>query len=130
MATALVNDNGIVENVVMASVDDMIATFGGNWVICPDWIGIGMNINTPDPSSIITEVSMRQARLALFQKGLLGLVQDSINNLNEPNKTTTQISWDYATVVRRDDDLVQALAPQLGLDEAGLDDLFTLASTL
>jgi hypothetical protein len=82
------------------------------------------------PVVIPTEVSMRQARLALFQKGLLANVQPTIDGLTEPTKTITQISWDYATVVKRDDDLVLQLASALGIGSSALDDLFTLASTL
>ena len=84
----------------------------------------------PPPVVIPTEVSMRQARLALFQQGKLSLIQPLIDAMTDPQKTATQISWDYATVVKRDDDLVKALSAQLGLTDADLDALFTLASTL
>jgi len=89
-------------------------------------------IDPADPivTPIATEVSMRQARLALFQQGLLANVQTVIDGLSEPQKTITQISWDYAQTVKRDDDLVKALSAQLGLSDADLDALFTLASTL
>lgn len=82
------------------------------------------------PTPIPTSVSMRQARLALFQQGLLANVQTAIDGLPEPQKTTTQISWDYATTVQREDDLVVQLSGALGLDSTALDGLFTLASTL
>lgn len=96
------------------------------------WLAEG---NTPDPADPIvipipTEVSMRQARLALFQQGKLSLIQPLIDAMTDPQKTATQISWDYATIVKRDDDLVKALSAQLGLTDADLDTLFTLASTL
>ena len=96
------------------------------------WLAEG---NTPDPADPIvipipTEVTMRQARLALFQQGLLANVQTAIDGLAEPQKTVTQISWDYAQTVKRDDDLVVQLAGALGLDSGALDNLFTLASTL
>ena len=96
------------------------------------WLAEG---NTPDPADPIvipipTEVTMRQARLALFQQGLLSNVQTAIDGLSEPQKTVTQISWDYAQTVKRDDDLVVQLSGALGLTNADLDGLFTLASTL
>ena len=96
------------------------------------WLAEG---NTPDPADPIvipipTEVTMRQARLALFQQGLLANVQTAIDGLSEPQKTVTQISWDYAQTVKRDDDLVVQLSGALGLTNADLDGLFTLASTL
>ena len=85
---------------------------------------------TPSPITIPTQVSMRQARLALFQDGLLYQVQTAIDAMAEPAKTTTQISWDYATAINRDDDLVIQLSAQLGLTSDDLDALFTLAATL
>lgn len=83
-----------------------------------------------EPATIPATVSMRQARLALFQQGILANVQAAIDSLSDPAKTITQISWDYATEVRRDDDLVVQLSGALGLDSAALDALFTLASGL
>ena len=84
----------------------------------------------PPPQPIPTEVSMRQARLALFQQGILDTIQPAIDAMQEPQKTIAQINWDYATTVKRDDDLVVALSAQLNLDDNALDTLFTLASTL
>ena len=84
----------------------------------------------PQPTPIPNTVSMRQARLALFQQGLLTNVQTAIDGLAEPAKTTTQISWDYATVIQRDDELVVQLSTALGLTQEQLDTLFTKAATL
>ena len=81
-------------------------------------------------SLVPTEVTMRQARLALFQEGLLTQVQAVIDALPEPVQTTTQIQWDYATTVNREDDLVLTLSNQLNLTERAVDDLFILAATL
>jgi hypothetical protein len=77
-----------------------------------------------------TIVSMRQARLALYQENKLSQVQPLIDAMSEPAKTTTQISWDYAATVQRDDDLVVQLSAAMGLTSADLDTLFTLAATL
>ena len=82
------------------------------------------------PPVVPTIVSMRQARLALFEQGVLGSVQTAIDGMVDPAKTITQISWDYATEVHRDDDLVVQLSAALGLDNAALDALFTLAASL
>jgi hypothetical protein len=73
---------------------------------------------------------MRQALLALFQQGLLAKVQTAIDGMADPQKTITQISWDYAQTVNRDDDLVVQLSAVLGLDSVALDALFTLGAGL
>jgi hypothetical protein len=83
-----------------------------------------------EPTPIPTVVSMRQARLALFQQGKLDQVQPLIDGMVEPAKTTTQISWDHSTTVQRDDDMVVQLSAAMGLTSADLDTLFTLAATL
>ncbi len=71
-------------------------------------------------------VSMRQARLALLQSGLLAQVDQAIQQGGDADK----IAWEYATEVRRDDPLVQNLSAALSLTEAQLDALFTLAASL
>ena len=71
-------------------------------------------------------VSMRQARLALLQQNLLSTVDAAIAAGNEADK----ITWEYATEVNRGDSLVANLAAGLGLTEADLDNLFTLAASL
>ena len=107
------------------------------WVNCSseittEWTYVENTFVPPviPPIKIPTSVSMRQARLALFQDGLLNQVQSAINAMADPDKTTTQISWDYASVVNRDDDLVIQLSAQLGLTNDNLDAIFTLAATL
>jgi hypothetical protein len=71
-------------------------------------------------------VSMRQARLALLQAGLLSSVEEAVAAGDEAGK----ITWEYATEVRRDDPLVNNLSAALDLTEGQLDNLFSLASTL
>jgi len=77
-------------------------------------------------STIPSYVSMRQARLALKQQGLLATVQSNIEALPED----AQIEWEYAAQVERGSDLVATLGAALGLTEDQLDDLFKLAVTL
>ena len=108
------------------------------WVTCPNnvttqWTfvdNVFVPPPPPPPPPIPDVVSMRQARLALFQQDKLSQVQPLIDAMMEPAKTITQISWDYATTVQRDDDLVIQLSAAMGLTEADLDTLFTLAATL
>lgn len=75
-------------------------------------------------------VSMRQARLALLQAGLLEQAQAAIASMDGIDGDVARIEWQYASEVRREQPLVQQLAIVLGLDEAALDDLFTQAAAL
>lgn len=79
----------------------------------------------PEPAKP-SVVSMRQARLALLQVGLLSQVDAAVAAGGEADK----ITWEYATEVQRGDSLVQNLASGLGLTDKDLDNLFLLASTL
>ncbi len=78
------------------------------------------------PPVIPKVVSMRQAKLALLQQGLLASVNSVIEQAGEAEK----IEWQYATEVKRDNSLVQAIASQLSLTEQQLDELFVLANSL
>lgn len=87
---------------------------GGQWVI-KDF--------TP-AKQVPTVVSMRQARLALLGAGLLDDVQAAV----EFGDRAMQISWEFATEVRRDDALVLGLAKSLNLSPDQVDDLFIQAA--
>ena len=87
-------------------------------------------VPVPPVVSIPSFVTMRQARLALLQQGLLSQVQMAIDSLPSPQKEAAQIEWDYSSEVHRDKPFVQLLGAALGLSEQQLDDLFLLASTL
>lgn len=75
----------------------------------------------PEPKPEITQVTMRQARLALLQAGLLDAVDAHITTPEQ------RIWWDYSTVVEKNNPLCQEIATALGLD---LTVLFDLAATL
>ena len=81
----------------------------------------------PAPEPVIPSiVSMRQARLALLQSGLLSTVSAAIAAGGESD----QIEWEYATEVNRNQPLVQNMKSGLNLSDADLDNLFTLAASL
>ena len=85
----------------------------------------------PAPITYIPqEVTMRQARLALLDAGLLANVQTAINSLPETAKTKAQIEWDYSNTLQRSNPFVATLGAALGLNEAALDNLFIAASKL
>lgn len=72
-------------------------------------------------------VTMRQARLALLQSGILADVETAIQNGTDE---VLKIEWEYSTTVKRDWQNLITLASSLGLTEEHLDNLFILANTL
>lgn len=74
-------------------------------------------------------VSMRQARLALLEVGLLSQIDDTIAALPEPDKSTATIEWEYAATVERLSPWVISLTAALGMTPEQVDDLFRLAAT-
>ena len=82
------------------------------------------------PGNIPAEVSMRQARLALLQFGILGTVNTLIDAMPGITGDAARIEWEYAVSVKRDSQLVNSLMPYLGLDEDQLDSLFSLAGSI
>ena len=72
-------------------------------------------------------LTMRQARLALLQAGLLATVEDAIMNGTDE---AMKIEWEYATEVRRDWTSLIALTEALGMTSDELDNLFILGGSL
>lgn len=90
-----------------------------------------LHLNPPVPTlPLPTEISMRQARLALLQEGLLSQVDTAIAGLPEAQRLAAEIEWEYATTVKRGSPLVLAIASALELTEENLDQLFLTAVTL
>ena len=79
----------------------------------------------PPPAPPVTQVTMRQARLALLAADLL----DDVDAMVLQADREVKIDWEYATVVDRSSPLVIAIGSQLGLTEAEIDALFQDAST-
>ena len=77
-------------------------------------------------SKVPTTISIRQAKLALLQAGLLDDVEAAIAQADR----AIQIEWEYAIEFKRDWPALLALQPILGLTDRQIDDLFVLASTL
>lgn len=80
----------------------------------------------PAPKPAIVALSMRQARLALLQAGLLSTVDAAISAMDE----AARIEWEYATEVRRDNPLMVSMASSLGLTDEQVDALFSSAAQL
>ena len=80
--------------------------------------------------TIPTVVTMRQARLALLQMGLLTTVNNAILAMAAPYGDAARIEWEFSSEVHRDKALVKTMATSLALTTAQLDALFTLAGGL
>ena len=70
-------------------------------------------------------VTMRQARLALFQMGLL----DTVTTAIEAAGPAAKIDWEYAATVDKNYPLVVSLKSILGFSDDQVDSLFELAKT-
>jgi len=75
-------------------------------------------------------VSMRQARLALLQSGLLTQVNTTISNMTGIAGDQARVIWEFSNTVERDNPLITQFGVALNLTSNQLDDLFTLANTL
>lgn len=85
----------------------------------------------PPTVSVITSVTMRQARLALLGAGLLDDVDAAIAAIPDPvQRKAAEIEWEYAQTVDRDSPFTRQLAQGLGLTDEQKDALFTQAATL
>jgi hypothetical protein len=75
-------------------------------------------------------VTMRQARLALLQAGLLTQVDSAIAAMLGPEGDAARITWEFSSMVDRDQPLVQSIGTSLGMNDAALDNLFIIAASL
>lgn len=71
-------------------------------------------------------VTMRQARLALSQSGLLASVNAAVQAADE----VTQLTWEYSQELKRTDPYVIALGAAIGLTSEQIDQLFIEAAIL
>lgn len=72
------------------------------------------------------EVTMRQARLALLDVGLLDTVTNAIANSADE---VLKVEWEYARDIDRTWDSLVELATSLGITDEQLDNLFILAGS-
>lgn len=84
----------------------------------------------PPPLGPPTIITIRQARLALFQSGHLAAVDALIDAMPGAQGDSARIEWEFASDVMRTHPLVTAMAASLPLNEQQLDDLFTLGASL
>lgn len=84
----------------------------------------GMPDPAPVPLVVPKQCSMYAARTILYKEGLLKLVEDVIAAMTGEDGDLARIKWASALTVRRDDDLVTQVIPQLGKSEAEIDAMF------
>ena len=72
------------------------------------------------------QVTMRQARLALLNAGLLDDVEVTITSAG----SEAQLEWEYAAVVERSNPAIAIVQQQKALTDAQIDDLFREAAKL
>ena len=138
MARYVIHSNGLVTNVVQASISWAAANAPDADVVDDSvFVGVGFTrvsegVYTPpaDSAPVPLRVTMRQARLALHGAGKLAAVESAIDALSEPAKTAARIEWEYSSEVQRHNGFVAQLAPALGLSDAQLDALFVSAAAL
>ena len=123
-------ENGIVTNTIEVNSLDVIpglveATDGGiGWNYAD---GVFSAPVVPEPVPVVPEsVTMRQARLALLAADLLDDVDTMIQSIGR----AAAITWEFATEVQRNNELVIAVLTSKGFTENQIDDLFVSADKL
>ena len=76
------------------------------------------------PQEYITNITARQARLALLNIGLLDQVESAFANLPDTQRKQAYIEWEYASNIDRNSPLVQQFGVMLGLSDVQIDNLF------
>ena len=115
---AVVDTDGNVVTPEVVEVTELVREYTP---VVVDGVAYALEITLP---SVVT---MRQARLALLQSGLLDTVETAITNGTDE---AMKIEWEYATDVRRDWASLIALTETLGMTAEQLDELFRLANSL
>lgn len=110
--------------------DSTVAAFGFTRADFPRAAPPALPAYVPPASTAPQVVSMRQARLALLQAGLLEQVNAAVATMPGIEGETARVEWEYAQEVRREQALVQALAAVLDLSSEALEDLFIQAAKL
>ena len=89
------------------------------------WIDEG---NLPEEADALpqTPITIRQARMALYNAGLLDDIETVIDQLEQP----IRIWWEYSTEINRDNEYVLQVMALLGKTSIEIDNLFNQARAL
>jgi hypothetical protein len=99
--------------------NEVACYLNNSWVIIPK----PYQVSHPEP--IPTSITPRQARLKLLEADLL----DNLEAVITTNRAW-QIEWEYATEVKRDSPLIDAVASEASLTDEQIDQMFIEASKL
>ena len=134
----LLNANGekiAVADVFIAVENGFEGRTGGETVLYQNSVvGTGCTIAeyTPPPFiasiDVPSSVTMRQARLALLQAGLLDKIDAAINSLPEPQKSAAKIEWEYSQEVQITSKMAAFIAQIIGLSSEQVNQLFIKAA--
>ena len=73
-------------------------------------------------SNVPSFVTPRQIRVALITSGFsLATIETAIDSLPEPQQSITRVTWEYSVEFQRNNPLLIAMAPMLGLTSADID---------
>lgn len=127
----VLNDDGVIINtIVVDSLDTMPglvdARSGGS---IGEVFSGGANAAPPPAPAPPTIVTMRQARRALLDAGLLDAVAVAIAGIaDDTQRARADVEWSTARDVDRNNPFTQFMAASLGLTNADMDALFLAAS--
>ena len=118
------------ENTIVAIIDDDgISRSSGLASVVPEGATILPYVAPPTP--IPQTVTRRQAKQALLIGEKLSLVRPAIDAIPyATQRGLVQLEWDDSQEFQRNHASVIAIGTAIGLDSAGIDDLFVLAATL
>ncbi len=126
MKAHILENNKVVNTIEVKSLDFLPNLIDGS-VGGIGWDYIDGKLTPPEttPEPIQTSITPRQARLKLLEANLL----DNLEAIITTNRSW-QIEWEYATEVKRDSPLIDAVATQAGLTVEQIDQMFVEASKL
>ena len=82
------------------------------------------------PVEEIQGVTPRQIREALILSGVsLSDIDSFIDTLPEPTKSIARVNWEYSTMFKRNNQLINTYAGSIGFNSTALDNLWKLAAT-
>jgi len=115
-----------------APIEDAFVQIAGVWT--QQWADpvalTQAEIDAVYQATVPQQVTMRQARRALLNAGLLTTVNTAIAAMTGVEGDAARIDWEFSSTVERNQPLVISMGAALGLSSAQLDALFIAASQI